>query len=130
MIKKSNKYKYISGKQITDPGSGTRVYEINNYRLPSVTTVLGATKNQDFIKKWKAKVGEQEADICSTKCPEFCGKYAGLTIKDVSLNITETGTVVGIDFLEKIIDADPSTPDGFQFQQTVKRFHEEFCGMS
>ena len=62
MIKKSNKYKYISGKQITDPGSGTRVYEINNYRLPSVTTVLGATKNQDFIKKWKAKVGEQEAD--------------------------------------------------------------------
>ena len=60
--KKSNKYKYISGKQITDPGSGTRVYEINNYRLPSVTTVLGATKNQDFIKKWKAKVGEQEAD--------------------------------------------------------------------
>ena len=62
MIKKSNKYKYISGKQITDPVSGTRVYEINNYRLPSVTTVLGATKNQDFIKKWKAKVGEQEAD--------------------------------------------------------------------
>jgi genome maintenance exonuclease 1 len=27
-----------------------------------VTTVLGATKNQDFIKKWKAKVGEQEAE--------------------------------------------------------------------
>ena len=27
-----------------------------------MTTILGATKNQDFIKKWKAKVGEQEAD--------------------------------------------------------------------
>ena len=62
MIKKSNKYNYIQGKQLTDPGSGTRVYEISNYRLPSVTTILGATKNQDFIKKWKAKVGEQEAD--------------------------------------------------------------------
>ena len=62
MIKKSNKYTYIQGKQLTDPGSGTRVYEISNYRLPSVTTILGATKNQDFIKKWKAKVGEQEAD--------------------------------------------------------------------
>ena len=61
-IKLSNKYKYIQGKQITDHGTGTRVYEINNYRLPSVTTILGATKNQDFIKKWKAKVGEQEAD--------------------------------------------------------------------
>ena len=61
-IKKSNKYNYMQGKQITDPDTGKRVYEINNYRLPSVTTILGATKNQDFIKKWKAKVGETEAD--------------------------------------------------------------------
>jgi len=62
MIKKSNKYNYIQGKQLTDPGTGTRVYEISNYRLPSVTTILGATKNQDFIKKWKAKVGEENAE--------------------------------------------------------------------
>jgi hypothetical protein len=54
MIEKNNKYKYIQGKQLTDPGTGTRMYEISNYKLPSVTTVLGATKNQDFIKKWKA----------------------------------------------------------------------------
>jgi len=31
MIKKSNKYNYIRGKQLTDPGTGTRVYEISNY---------------------------------------------------------------------------------------------------
>lgn len=62
MLKKSNKYNYLTGKQITDEESGKRVYEISNYRLPSVTTVLGATKNQNFIKQWKAKVGEQEAD--------------------------------------------------------------------
>jgi len=61
-MKKSNKYNYMTGKQITDLDTGKRVYEISNYRLPSVTTILGATKNQDFIKKWKAKVGEQEAD--------------------------------------------------------------------
>ena len=61
-LKKSNKYNYMQGKQITDQGTGKRVYEINNYRLPSVTTILGATKNQDFIKKWKAKVGEAEAE--------------------------------------------------------------------
>jgi genome maintenance exonuclease 1 len=60
-IKKSNKYNYIIGKQLTDHESGTRVYDINNSRLPSVTTILGATKNQQFIKDWKAKVGEQEA---------------------------------------------------------------------
>jgi len=51
MIKKSNKYNYIQGKQLTDPGSGTRVYDIDNSRLPSVTTILGATKNTEFLKK-------------------------------------------------------------------------------
>ena len=61
MIKKNNKYNYIQGKQLTDPGTGTRVYDIDNYRLPSVTTILGATKNKQFLKKWKAKVGEEKA---------------------------------------------------------------------
>ena len=61
-IKLSNKYKYIEGKQITDPGSGTRVYDINNSRLPSVTTILGATKNQQFLKDWTAKVGKENAE--------------------------------------------------------------------
>ena len=61
-LKKNNKYNYIEGEQITDEESGTRVYEVNNYRLPSVTTILGATKNQQFLKEWKAKVGEQEAE--------------------------------------------------------------------
>ena len=56
------RFDYINGKQITDPVTGKRLYEISNYRLPSVTTILGATKNQDFIKKWKDKVGEVEAD--------------------------------------------------------------------
>ena len=61
-IKHNAKYNYVSGKQITDHETGTRVYEINNYRLPSVTTILGATKNQEFLKNWKAKVGEAEAE--------------------------------------------------------------------
>ena len=29
-LKKSNKYNYIQGKQITDHGTGKRVYEINS----------------------------------------------------------------------------------------------------
>ena len=49
--------------KITDPDTGKRVYEINNYRLRSVTTILGATKDQKFLKDWKAKkVGEKEAE--------------------------------------------------------------------
>ena len=62
MLKINNKYKYIQGKQITDHGTGTRVYDIDNSRLPSVTTILGATKNQQFLKDWKAKVGEEQAE--------------------------------------------------------------------
>ena len=61
-IKLNDKYKYQTGKQITDPDTGKRVYEISSYRLPSVTTILGATKNQEFLTKWKAKVGEAEAE--------------------------------------------------------------------
>ena len=62
MIKKSNKYKYIQGKQITDPDSGKRVYDFQGTRLPSVTTVLAQTKNQQFLKDWKARIGEHEAE--------------------------------------------------------------------
>ena len=62
MIKKSNKYNYIRGKQLTNPGSGTRVYDIDGGRLPSVTTILGATANKQFLKDWIAKKGEQEAE--------------------------------------------------------------------
>ena len=61
-LKKANKYKYIQGKQITDEESGHRIYDIVGYRLPSVTTILGRTKNQQFLKDWKAKVGEERAE--------------------------------------------------------------------
>ena len=59
-MKKNNKFKYITGTQHTDQGS--RTYDINGSRLPSVTTILGKTKNQQFLKDWKARVGEQEAE--------------------------------------------------------------------
>jgi genome maintenance exonuclease 1 len=59
-LKINNKFKYITGTQHTDQGS--RTYDINGSRLPSVTTILGATKNQQFLKDWKAKVGEREAE--------------------------------------------------------------------
>jgi hypothetical protein len=61
-MNKSDKYNYLTGKQITDHETGTRVYEIVGNRLPSVTTILGKTKDQEFLKKWKAKVGEAKAE--------------------------------------------------------------------
>ena len=58
-IKKSEKYSYVNGTQSMDHGS--RIYDVAGYRLPSVTTILGKTKDQKFLKDWTAKVGEQEA---------------------------------------------------------------------
>ena len=59
-IKKNDKYTYVDSTRIED--QGTRLYDVNGSRLPSVTTILGATKDQQFLKEWKAKVGEKEAD--------------------------------------------------------------------
>jgi len=59
-MKKSDRYSYVSGTQIEDHGS--RIYDVNGYRLPSVTTVLGRTKDQQFLKDWIAKKGEAEAE--------------------------------------------------------------------
>ena len=59
-MKKSNKYNYIQGTQLSDHGS--RIYDVAGYRLPSVTTVLGKTKDQTFLKDWIAKKGEAEAE--------------------------------------------------------------------
>ena len=59
-IKRNDKYTYVDSTRIEDHGS--RLYDVNGTRLPSVTTILGRTKNQQFIKEWKAKVGEQEAE--------------------------------------------------------------------
>ena len=59
-IKHNDKYSYITGTRIEDHGS--RLYDENGSRLPSVTTILGKTKNQEFLKDWKEKVGEAEAE--------------------------------------------------------------------
>ena len=43
---------------------GLRTYDVTEEKLPSVTTILGATKDQeaiDSINAWKAKVGEEAA---------------------------------------------------------------------
>jgi len=61
-MKKSNKYSYIRGEQITDHETGTRVYDFQGMRLPSVTTILAKTKDQSYLTNWKKKVGHEEAE--------------------------------------------------------------------
>jgi hypothetical protein len=59
-MKRNPKYKYVQGTRITDQGA--RTYDIQGMRLPSVTTILGKTKDQSFIRRWKEKVGDEEAE--------------------------------------------------------------------
>jgi hypothetical protein len=64
MIKKSDKYVYVDSTRHTD--HGTRRYDVAGERLPSVTTILGRTKDQKFLQDWKKKVGEKEAERIKT----------------------------------------------------------------
>ena len=111
-MKKNNKYNYYEGKQITDPDTGKRVYEINSYRLPSVTTILGATKNQEFLKEWKAKVGEKEAEriknVSSSRGTSM-HKFLESFITDVGYDdLTELGQAAK-PMAEKIMEVGPCT---------------------
>ena len=57
------KFDYKPIKRV-DSASG-RVYDINNEKLPSVTTILGATRSADSQAKlaaWRQREGEKKAD--------------------------------------------------------------------
>ena len=41
---------------------GSRTYDVEGTKLPSVTTILSRTKDQTYLDKWKAKVGYEEAE--------------------------------------------------------------------
>jgi hypothetical protein len=59
-MKLNKKYNYVRATRTTDQGS--RVYDIDGTKLPSVTTILARTKDQSYLDKWKAKVGHEEAE--------------------------------------------------------------------
>jgi len=59
-MKKNSKYRYVSGQMYEH--HGTRMYDFGGIRLPSVTTILSATKDQQFLNEWKQKVGAEKAE--------------------------------------------------------------------
>jgi hypothetical protein len=59
-MKKNNKYTYKDSEQINEKSG--RVYDVDGSRLPSVTSILGKTKDEQFLKDWIKKVGEKEAE--------------------------------------------------------------------
>ena len=84
-MKKNNKYSYLQSTRIED--HGTRLYDVNGTRLPSVTTILARTKDQKFLKDWKAKVGEQEAE----RIKNLSSRRLGQEAKAMAEKIIEIG---------------------------------------
>tara|TARA_R100001369_G_scaffold30602_1_gene54423 strand:+ start:111 stop:836 length:726 start_codon:yes stop_codon:yes gene_type:complete len=132
-MKKSNKYNYLEGKQITDPDTGKRVYEISSYRLPSVTTILGATKNTEFLTKWKAKVGEQEAERIknvSSARGTCMHKYLESFITDVGYDdLTELGQAA-LPMAKKIMEIGLAPVEEYYGSEVTLHYPGLFAGQT
>jgi genome maintenance exonuclease 1 len=62
------KFQYKGCQQINDPITRKRVYLTpDGEKLPSVTTILSATKDMTHLIEWKKRVGEAEAQRITTE---------------------------------------------------------------
>ena len=62
------KIQYKPCQQINDPVTRKRVYLTpDGERLPSVTTILSATKDMTALNEWKQRVGEENAKRITTE---------------------------------------------------------------
>ena len=57
------KFDYLDFNNIDNPETGKRVYACpDGTFLPSVTTILDATKDKTFLVAWRKRIGDEEAD--------------------------------------------------------------------
>ena len=62
------RFQYKACKQINDPVTRKRVYQTpDGERLPSVTTILSATKDMTALNEWKNRVGHAKAQQITTE---------------------------------------------------------------
>ena len=104
-MKKNSKYTYVHASSTTAHGS--RTYDVQGLRLPSVTTVLAKTKDQSYLTKWKNKVGHEEAE----RIKNLSSKRGTAMHKFIEKYIQKSGyedlTPIGVEakpMAQKIID--------------------------
>ena len=62
------RYQYKPCQQVNDPVTRKRVYLTpDGEKLPSVTTILSATKDMTHLNEWKKRVGEENAQRITTE---------------------------------------------------------------
>ena len=59
-MKKNDRYNYVRVPRSDDEGK--RTYDVGGNKLPSVTTSLSRTKDQEHLKRWYARKGFKEAE--------------------------------------------------------------------
>ena len=62
-FKSIKKYEYKKYSRAEDPETGKRLYAVDGTKLPSVTTILGATKDQasvEALERWKKQKGKMK----------------------------------------------------------------------
>ena len=67
-IKWNNKFNYLKSSRSNE--NGMRKYLFNNKKLPSVTSILQATKSEEdkaALENWKQRVGHKEANKIKTE---------------------------------------------------------------
>ena len=57
-----SKHSYKKYSRAEDPATGQRMYAVDGTKLPSVTTILSATKDRSALDNWIKRVGQEEAD--------------------------------------------------------------------
>jgi len=60
LVKRVRKYRYKHYNRFSDTTG--RKYLVGEAKVPSVTTILSATKDNRFLDNWRRKVGNEEAD--------------------------------------------------------------------
>jgi hypothetical protein len=101
-------YKYPTSMRTSIEGK--RHYEITGKKLPSVTTILSATKSQeaiDSINRWKARVGEDQAtrvkDQAASRGTNMHYHLEKYILGEGHKDLTDEGQVAG-DMAQVIID--------------------------
>ena len=62
------RFQYKNCQQVNDPVTRKRVYQTpDGERLPSVTTILGATKDMTHLIEWRKRIGEDKAQQITTE---------------------------------------------------------------
>ena len=130
-MKKNSKYNYLDGRQINEDGG--RIYDVAGYRLPSVTSILSRTKDQGFLKDWRKKIGDKEADRImnlSSVRGTAMHKYLESHIQEIGYeDLTDTGRQAK-SMAEKVIEIGLAPVDEYYGSEVTMYYPGLYAGQT